>query len=109
MDNRSHSSNERSNLRHIGLTSIITISRESDMKNDLRSSDLIADLTWADLYARQIRKDLKQLTPAIRKVSSSTELVGGTAKLREQLEGAHRIVAELRTIAGSEPRRSNSR
>ncbi|MGC2305073.1 hypothetical protein [Candidatus Binatus sp.] len=70
------------------------------MPNDHRSSDLLADLTWADLYARQIRKDLKQLTPAIRKVSQSTELIGSTAKLREQLQDAHRTIAELRTIAG---------
>jgi len=69
----------------------------------------MADLTWADLYARQICKDLKQLTPAVRRVSSSTELIGSTAKLREQLEGAHRTIAELRTIAGSEPHRSNSK
>ena len=72
-------------------------------------TNLMADLTWADLYARQIRKDLKQLAPAIRKVSNSTELVGNTAKLREQLQGAHRTIAELRTMAGSEPRRSNSK
>jgi len=69
----------------------------------------MADLTRADLYARQIRENLKQLTPAIRKVSSSAELVGSSAKLRERLEGAHRTIAELRTIAGSEPRRSNSK
>jgi hypothetical protein len=69
----------------------------------------MADLTWADLYARQICKDLKQLTPSIRKVLSSTELVGNTAKLREQLEGAHRTIAELKMMAGPEPRRSNSK
>ncbi len=106
MDNRSHSSNERSNLRHIGLTSIITISRESDMKNELRSSDLIADLTWADLYARQIRQDLNMLTPAVRKVSTSAELTEVAARLRDQLEGAHRTMSELRTMTGSEPLRS---
>jgi len=69
------------------------------MPNNNESSNLIADLTWADLYARQIRKDLKQLTPTMRRVSNSNELVGSTAKLREQLEGAHRTIAELRTIA----------
>jgi hypothetical protein len=71
--------------------------------------NLMADLTWADLYARQIRKDLKDLTPTIRKVSNSTELVSSTTKLREQLEGAHRTIAELRTIAASDPRRPNSK
>ena len=79
------------------------------MLNNRGPLDLMADLTWADLYARQIRKDLKDLTPTIRKVSNSTELVGSTAKLREQLEGAHRTIAELRTIAASDPRRSNSK
>jgi len=71
--------------------------------------NLIADLTWADLYAREICKDLKQLTPAIRKASSSTDLVGSAAKLREQLEGAHRTIAQLRTMAASDPRRPNSK
>ena len=79
------------------------------MPNNNESSNLIADLTWADLYARQIRKDLKQLTPAMRRVSNSNQLVGSTAKLREQLEGAHRTIAELRTIAAPDPRRSNSK
>ena len=83
------------------------IGQENQMPTDQRSMNLMADLTWADLYARQICKDLKQLTPAIRKTSSSTELVGSSAKLREQLEGAHRTIAEIRTIAGSEPRQPN--
>jgi hypothetical protein len=79
------------------------------MANNHGSLNLMADLTWADLYARQIRKDLRQLTPAIRKVSSSNELVGSTAKLREQLEGAHHTIAQLRTIAGSDLRPSSSK
>ena len=76
------------------------------MKNDLRSSETVADLTWADLYARQIRQDLNLLTPVVRKVSTSTQLTEVAAKLRDQLEGAHRTVAELRTLTGSDQRRS---
>ena len=90
MTHRPARSSELSPLTHLGRT------------------DLIADLTWADLYVRQIRKDLKQLTPTIRKVSSSTKLVGGTAKLRGQLESAHRTIVELMTMTGSDQRRSNS-
>ena len=69
----------------------------------------MADLTWADLYARQIRKDLKEMTPSIRKVSSSTKLAGGIAKLREQLEGAHRTTAKLMIMADSEHRQTTSK
>ena len=79
------------------------------MPTDHGCSNLIADLTWADLYARQIRKDLKQLTSAFRRVSNSIELVGSTAKLREQLEDAHRTIAELKTIAATDPRLSISK
>src|SRR5260370_28830826 len=98
MDNRSNCSNDSSNQRHIGLTWITSINRESDMKNDLRSSELVADLTWADLYARQIRQDLNLLTPAVRKVSTSAELADAAAKLRDQLAGPHRTVDELTTM-----------
>jgi hypothetical protein len=99
----------RSNVRSIARTSITSIIRESNMLNNQGPWNLMADLTWADLYARQIRKDLRQLTPAIRRVSNSTELVDSTAKLREQLEGAHRTIAELRTIAAPDSRRPNSK
>lgn len=78
------------------------------MPNNEVSSNLVADLTWADLYARQIRQDLKRLTPAVRKVTSSTELTEGTAKLREQLEHAHRTIAELTMMTGTDARRANS-
>jgi len=83
--------------------------REPSSPGHISQTNLMADLTWADLYARQICKDLKQLTPAMRKALGKTELVGNTAKLREQLEGAHRTIAELKIMAGPEPRRSNSK
>ena len=82
-------------------------SSELSSLNRIGRTDLIADLTWADLYVRQIRKDLKQLTPAIRKASSSIKFVGRTSKLRDQLEGVHRTIVELITMAGSDQRRSN--
>jgi hypothetical protein len=106
MDSRSICWNDRSNLEHIGRTSITSISRGSCMPNDQVSTNLMADLTWADLYAREIRQHLKVLTPAVKRISSSAELTEGTAKLREQLEVAHRTIAALRTMAGSDPRRS---
>jgi len=84
-------------------------SHESSSPSHISRTNLMADLTWADLYAQKICKDLKQLTPAIRKVLNSTELVGNTAKLREQLEDAHRTIAKLKTMAGPGPRRSNSK
>ena len=76
------------------------------MKNDLQSSDLVADLTWADLYAGQIHKDLKVLTPSVKKISPSAELTDSAAKLRQQLKGAHRTIAELRILTRPGPSRS---
>jgi hypothetical protein len=61
--------------------------------------DLVADLTWADLYARGIRQDLNTLTPVVRKVSTSTQLTEVAAKLRDQLQGAHRTVAEVKILS----------
>jgi hypothetical protein len=63
------------------------------MKNDLQSLHLIADLTWADLYAGQIHKELKVLTPSVKKVLPSPELTDIATKLRQQLAGAHRTIA----------------
>jgi hypothetical protein len=73
--------------------------RASDIKRDQPSTDLVADLTWADLYAGKIRQELKTLTPAAKKGSNSGELTTGAAKLRQQLEGAHRTVAELKILS----------
>jgi hypothetical protein len=39
------------------------------------------------------------LTPACKKGSGSAELTEGAAKLREQLEVAHRTVAELKILS----------
>lgn len=77
------------------------------MENNQGIASLVADLTWAELYAGQIRGDLKTLTPTVKKISMSAELTKGAARLREQLKAAHRTMSVLRTMAGSDPRRSN--
>jgi hypothetical protein len=103
---------DRSNLEHIGPTSITSVSRESDMKHDLRSSDMVADLTWANLYARRIRQDLSVLTPAVKRIPASSELAEIVAKLRKELEGAHRTIGELRALTETvrpSPRQIGSR
>ncbi len=35
---------------------------------------LVADLTWADLYATSIRKDVKMLIPAVKKISTREKM-----------------------------------
>lgn len=65
-------------------------------------NDVVADLTWANLYARRIRQDLTVLTPAVKKIADSGELAEIVTKLRKELEGAHRTIAELRILTESE-------
>ena len=64
-------------------------------------NDTLADLTWANLYARRIRQDISVLTPAVKKIAASGELAEIVAKLRKELEAAYRIIAELRILAES--------
>jgi len=64
-------------------------------------NDTLADLTWANLYARRIRQDLSALTPAVKQIAASGELAEIVAKLRKELEGAYRAIAELRISAES--------
>jgi hypothetical protein len=64
-------------------------------------NDTVADLTWANLYARRIRQDLSVLTPAVKKIAASGELAEIVAKLRKELEGAYRTIAELRILTES--------
>lgn len=71
----------------------------------IANSDLIADLTWAELYINKIRENLKILTPAVKKTSMSTELAEPVTLLRRQLEGANRTAAALRKIVRPEPER----
>jgi hypothetical protein len=59
------------------------------------NSDLVADLTWAELYTAKVRENLKILTPAVKNSAPSAELMESAALLRRQLESAHRTAAEL--------------
>jgi hypothetical protein len=71
------------------------------------ASDLVADLTWAELYARNIREDLKLLSPAVKKIETGHEITESAALLRRQLEDANRTTGELRKMTGVPPRRSD--
>ena len=71
-------------------------------KKRINNSDLIADFTWAELYITKIRQNLKILTQAVKKSSTSPVLTEPAALLRQQLEGANRTAAELMKMAGLE-------
>jgi len=71
------------------------------MPNMLRKQTaqvLVADLTWADLYATSIRKDVKMLIPAVKKISTRVDLTVSAALLRQQLESAKGTTAELKKM-----------
>ena len=57
--------------------------------------EMSADLTWAELYSEKIRRDLKDLSPAIKKSATTPETVQRAALLRQQLQVAHRTLDEL--------------
>ena len=59
---------------------------------------MVADLTWADLYATSIRKDVKMLIPAVKKISTRVDLTVSAALLRQQLESAKGTTAELKKM-----------
>jgi hypothetical protein len=71
------------------------------------AAGLVADLTWAELYAARIRENLKILTPAVKKISTGAELRERAARLRQQLKSANRTAAELRNMIPLEPCGSN--
>jgi hypothetical protein len=64
---------------------------------------LVADLTWADLYATSIRKDVKMLIPAVKKISTRVALTVSAALLRQQLESAKSTTAELKKMTRLQP------
>jgi hypothetical protein len=66
------------------------------MRKEQRTSEVSAQLTWAQLYTTSIRNDLKILTPAMKKIAVTPELSNGVALLLRQLEGAHRMIGELK-------------
>ncbi len=67
---------------------------------------LVADLTWADLYATSIRKDVKMLIPAVKKISTR-DLTESAVLLRQQLESAKCTTAELKKMTRLEPGHSD--
>ena len=60
------------------------------------NSDLVADLTWAELYITKIRENLKILIRAVKNTPTGVELNESAALLRQQLESAHGTAAKLR-------------
>jgi hypothetical protein len=61
-------------------------------------NDLVADLTWAELYLAKIQENLKILTPAVKSAPIGTGLTESAALLRHQLEDAHRTAGGLRKM-----------
>ncbi len=66
------------------------------MPREQTTSEVAAHLTWTRRYTTSIRKDLKILHPAMKKIAVTPELAGSAALLRRQLEGAHRTICELK-------------
>jgi hypothetical protein len=65
-----------------------------------RTRDVVADLTWAELYTSKVRKELKTLIPIIKKISVRPELVESAIVLRQQLENTNRTISDLKALAG---------
>jgi hypothetical protein len=59
------------------------------------NADLIADLTWAELYTAKIREHLNLLSPAVKKTSTKSEMTESAALLRQQLANGYRTAAKL--------------
>ena len=68
------------------------------MKSDLRIRRPcpLPDL-GGSLCPPEFDQDLSLLTPVVKKIATSSQLTEIVAKLRRQLEAAHRTIAELRT------------
>ena len=67
---------------------------------------LMAELTWAKLYAKSMHKDLSAISTAIRKSEPTTggpEMKQSAEKLHDQLQSANRTVGELSDHAGIRP------
>ena len=64
------------------------------------AKDLVADLTWAELYTTEIRHELRLLTTAVKTIPTEPdpELTESAMLLRRQLESAKRTSAQLRTM-----------
>ncbi|HVB79042.1 MAG TPA: hypothetical protein VNE82_03725 [Candidatus Binataceae bacterium] len=67
---------------------------------------LMAELTWAKLYTKAMRKDLGAISTAVGKKGSTTarlEMTKSAEKLHDQLQSANRTVGELSDCAGIRP------
>ena len=62
--------------------------------------DVVADLTWADLYATKLRKEIKGLIPIVKKLPIRPELVQNAKQLRKELENTNGTVASIKALAG---------
>jgi hypothetical protein len=70
------------------------------MRKQQSIKDILADLTWTELYITNIRNFLKLVIPSVRKITPPQEFIFAAARLRGQIQDANRTVAELRTIIG---------
>lgn len=69
----------------------------------LIKSALIAELTWAQLYTKAMRKELIAISTAVGKGQTTTaepEMKETAAKLHDELKTANRTVGELGDHAG---------
>jgi hypothetical protein len=62
--------------------------------------DVVADLTWAELYASKLRKEIKALIPSVKKLPIRPELAQNAKQLRKELENTNRTIAGFKALAG---------
>ena len=62
--------------------------------------DVVADLTWAELYTTQIRKEIKSLIPIVKNSPIRPELVQNAKQLRKELEHTNGTIAGFKALAG---------
>ena len=68
--------------------------------------ELIAELTWAQLYTKAMHKDLGAISTAVSKSKPTTagpKMKKSAEKLHDQLQSANRTVDELSDDAGLRP------
>jgi hypothetical protein len=62
--------------------------------------EVVADLTWAELYATKLRKEIKSLIPIVKKLPIRPELVQTAKQMRKELENTNGTVAGFKALAG---------
>jgi hypothetical protein len=70
------------------------------MADEQSIRDVVADLTWAELYTTKIRKQIKSLIPIVKKLPIRPKLAQNAKQLRKELENTNGTVAGLRALAG---------